>query len=301
MAKLGLTGTGKSFIGALLAKFIYMFSDLKILVVCYTNHALDQFLEDLLDIGIPSKSMVRIGGKSTARTEPILIQKQKTNFRFSRGDHATIDDFKAEIKTQATGLTAAFKRYLGQSSVGDAELLSYLQIEEERFYKAFKVPQSSDKMKKVGKGGRVAKDPYLIHWWQRGGHAGVFSDAPNVRKASEIWSMPKDSRQAIINQWVENIRKKEVETLCKTASQYNQVVDELEQKFKEKDGYILQSKRIIGCTTTGAAKYTRNIHEAAPDVVLVEEAGEILESHVITALGHAAKQLILIGDHKYAT
>jgi len=299
VAKLG-TGTGKSFIGALLAKFIYMFSDLKILVVCYTNHALDQFLEDLLDIGIPPKSMVRIGGKSTARTEPMLIQKQKTNFRFSRGDHATIDGLKAKIKTQTTGLTDAFKQYL-QSSVGDAELMSYLQIEEEQFYKAFKVPQSADKMKKVGKGGRVAKDFYLIHWWQRGGHAGIFSDAPNVREAREIWSMPKDSRQTIINQWVDNIRKKEVETLCKAASQYNKVVDELEQKFKEKDEYILKSKRIIGCTTTGAAKYTRNIHEAAPDVVLVEEAGEILESHVITALGHAAKQLILIGDHKYAT
>jgi superfamily I DNA and/or RNA helicase len=77
-------------------------------------------------------------------------------------------------------------------------------------------------------------------------------------------------------------------------------VNELDRKFKEKDGYILKSKRIIGCTTTAAAKYTRNIHDAAPDVILVEEAGEILESHVITALGHAAKQLVLIGDHKYA-
>ena len=299
MAKLGPTGTGKSFIGALLAKFIYMFSDLKILVVCYTNHALDQFLEDLLDIGISPKSMVRIGGKSTARTEPMLIQKQETNFRFSRGDHAMIDVIKAEIETRVTGLTDAFRRYL-QSSVGNADLMSYLEFEEEIFYKAFEVPQSADGMNKVVKGGRVADEFYLINWWQRGGHAGVFSNAPNVQAAREIWSMAKDSRQAIINQWVENIRKEEVEGLCEAASRYNKAVNELDQKFKEKDGYILKSKRIIGCTTTGAAKYTRNIHEAAPDVVLVEEAGEILESHVITSLGHAAKQLILIGDHQYA-
>ncbi|KOS16916.1 NFX1-type zinc finger-containing protein 1 [Escovopsis weberi] len=40
------------------------------------------------------------------------------------------------------------------------------------------------------------------------------------------------------------------------------------------------------------------IKSAEPDVVLVEEAGEILEAHVITALSPSVKQLILIGDHK---
>jgi superfamily I DNA and/or RNA helicase len=155
-------------------------------------------------------------------------------------------------------------------------------------------------MQVMGKGGRVADEFYLIRCWQRGGDPEIFSDAPNVLEACEIWSMPKASRQAIVNHWVEKIRKEEVERLCKTASQYNEIVDKLDRKFKEKDGYILKSKRIIGCTTTAAAKYTRQIRETAPDVVLVEEAGEILESHVITALGYTAKQLILIGDHKYA-
>ncbi|KIM42882.1 hypothetical protein M413DRAFT_26853 [Hebeloma cylindrosporum] len=293
----GPPGTGKSFIGALLAKVIYAFSDLKILVVCFTNHALDQFLEDLLDVDIPPASMVRLGGKSTTRTEPMLIQNQKTDFRFSRGDHAVINNFKAEIETRALGLTSAFRRYL-QSSTGNADLMSYLEFEEENFYSAFKVPESNDGMAPVGRGGRAADEFYLIHWWQRGGNPGIFSNAPNVLAAREIWSMPKELRQAMINRWVENIRKEEVEGLCKTASRYNAIVGELERKFREKDGYILKSKRIIGCTTTAAAKYTRTIHEAAPDVVLVEEAGEILECHVITALGHSAKQLILIGDHK---
>jgi hypothetical protein len=32
-------GTGKSFIGAILAKFIHDYSEQTILVVCYTNHA----------------------------------------------------------------------------------------------------------------------------------------------------------------------------------------------------------------------------------------------------------------------
>ena len=53
---------GKSFIGALIAQMIRENTDESILCVCYTNHALDQFLEHLLEHG--EKRIVRIGGRS---------------------------------------------------------------------------------------------------------------------------------------------------------------------------------------------------------------------------------------------
>jgi hypothetical protein len=40
------------------------------------------------------------------------------------------------------------------------------------------------------------------------------------------------------------------------------------------------------------------IKAARPSVLLVEEAGEILESHVLTALSDGIEHMILIGDHK---
>ncbi|GFH27467.1 uncharacterized protein HaLaN_25792, partial [Haematococcus lacustris] len=55
----GPPGTGKSFIGVMLSQAIVRHSQETILCVCYTNHALDQFLEALLDKGI--KDIVRIG------------------------------------------------------------------------------------------------------------------------------------------------------------------------------------------------------------------------------------------------
>lgn len=46
--------------------------------MCYTNHALDQFLEDLLDIGIDSSAIVRLGSKSSPRTSGLsLFEKKK--------------------------------------------------------------------------------------------------------------------------------------------------------------------------------------------------------------------------------
>ena len=38
---------------------------------------------------------------------------------------------------------------------------------------------------------------------------------------------------------------------------------------------------------------------AQPTVLLVEEAGEILESHIIAALSDKIEHVILIGDHRY--
>ena len=52
---------------------------------------------------------------------------------------------------------------------------------------------------------------------------------------------------------------------------------------------------MIGATTSGAAKNKAMLDAAEVTVVLVEEAGEILESHVITSLSSATKHLILIG------
>ncbi|KAI6121084.1 hypothetical protein F5141DRAFT_496683 [Pisolithus sp. B1] len=70
----------------------------------------------------------------------------------------------------------------------------------------------------------------------------------------------------------------------------------LSRKFGQASVEQLKTKRIIGCTTTGAAKFAEDIRAASPDVLLVEEAGEILESHVITALSSTTSQMILIGD-----
>jgi superfamily II DNA or RNA helicase len=68
-----LAGTGKSYIGALLAKALYEHTAETILVLSYTNHALDQFPEDLLDNGIPQQNVVRLGSKSTLRTSSMRL------------------------------------------------------------------------------------------------------------------------------------------------------------------------------------------------------------------------------------
>ena len=58
----GPPGTGKSFVGVLLTEIFLLSTDETILIVTFTNHALDDILEDLLNRGITN--LVRIGGRS---------------------------------------------------------------------------------------------------------------------------------------------------------------------------------------------------------------------------------------------
>ena len=54
----------------------------------------------------------------------------------------------------------------------------------------------------------------------------------------------------------------------------------------------------MGATITGASIHTKLIEQLAPKIVIVEEAAEILESGLISAIGNSVNHLIMIGDHK---
>ncbi|KAJ4487682.1 P-loop containing nucleoside triphosphate hydrolase protein [Lentinula aciculospora] len=302
----GPPGTGKSFIGALLAKIIHDFSSKSILVVCYTNHALDQFLEDLLDIGIPESDIVRLGGKSTVRTAPLALsslQKQKLGPRLTRLDWTQINALENQSSKLHAKLQSQCKKYTSMK-ISLGRVLSYLEFigddEDRRFYDALSVPNETElgDMTHVGKGGKGIGPTYLIEAWAKNRSPGIFMDHPRIRSANEIWSMPSKDRQNCISRWKTGIIRDVTESIHSLVEQFNTCLVQKEAIFMQKDGELVGRRRIIGCTTTAAAKYSEYIRMATPDVLLVEEAGEILESHVLTSLNPKTEQMILIGDHK---
>lgn len=83
MVFLGPPGCGKTFLGVRLAELFYhnrqRIDGCKrpILMICYTNHALDQFLSAIIKkLSLQPGQIVRVGGRSThPEIEPFLIQK----------------------------------------------------------------------------------------------------------------------------------------------------------------------------------------------------------------------------------
>lgn len=51
-------------------------------------------------------------------------------------------------------------------------------------------------------------------------------------------------------------------------------------------------------TTTSAARVQSTYNTLRSQIVIVEEAAEVLESHIVTSLSPSCKHLILIGDHQ---
>lgn len=56
-------GTGKTYIAINVARALLAHGANKLLIVTYTNHALDQILEAILDSGMSEEAVLRIGGR----------------------------------------------------------------------------------------------------------------------------------------------------------------------------------------------------------------------------------------------
>lgn len=90
----------------------------------------------------------------------------------------------------------------------------------------------------------------------------------------------------------------EREELSKLLERYEACRSELMTVRQASWAEVLRGVRVIGCTTTGAAKFKDVLADVTIGVLLVEEAAEILEAHVLTSLQPNTKHLIMIGDHK---
>jgi hypothetical protein len=291
------TGTGKSFIGALIAKILLDHTTETILVLTFTNHALDQYLIDLQNIGIAPSSMVRLGGRFSASTRALSISEQPNTYRMNPQTYQMIQEQKSQSEGYFDALSNKITSFTS-SQINYQSLLEYLEFSEDSdFFDAFQIPSTDDGFKFVGRDGTAATEEYLLRRWLDGNDAGAFRQDKEERFA-QIWEMGHGARIVCRNRWVREIVEEQVSAISNLARKYNECRARVEQLFNEKKAHILSQKRIIGCTTTGAAMYSEEIRKVSPGIVIVEEAGEILESHILTAMTANTKQLVLIGDHK---
>lgn len=293
-----VVGTGKSFIGALLVNAFHMLTNDRILVCCYTNHALDQFLEDLLKQGIPEATVVRLGSKPSPATASMALSAQTLAYRFDASDWESINDMRLSLEHQGELLEHAFSRF--RAPLRSSELLDHLESRYPTYFKALSVPPSDDDMTLIGGSGRAIGHTYLLSRWLSGQDAGVFNEHPNVLdpRAQNLWALPPGGRKILETKWSDQILGAQMKDILEAGDEYNDYQEPINRKFQERTRHVLRSKRIIACTTTGAAIFRDAIHDAGPEIIVIEEAGEVLECHALAALSDSTKRAVFIGDHK---
>lgn len=299
----GPPGTGKSFIGALIVAIILKFTEYRVLVLTYTNHALDQFLEDLLDIGVSGDNMVRLGSKFTPKTANIRLDElaKQPQHRFSHKINSVIRQTREESSDVHGRLAEAGSKLLASVTLDD--VLAMLEFSDEwtSFWAAFQVPEQVEGFAVVGKKNKLLRPANILDMWIRGKIPSKSVEAllaSNWRRLQSVWHIPIQSRGDLVNQWTSQVRREQIQEFVELAALSDTMRLQIESLYNESKRKVLREKRIIGCTTTAAAMYQSLIESAKPDVILGEEAAEILEAHIITALSSSVKQLVLIGDHK---
>lgn len=263
--------------------------------MCYTNHALDQFLEDLLDIGIDPSDIVRLGSKSSQRTESLGLFKQHPSYRRDHATWSTINALEADGNELKDTLNDSFQAYKNLTA-NDVSILDYLEFEEPDYFAALAVPDDEDGMVMVTQRGRPSRN-YLYARWRKNQDAGMYANLIPAH-CRDIWKLDKKLREEKDRTWRKALLNEQAESLSVRIALFNKCQNRLSATLGARNREILKSKRIIGCTTTAAAMYSEDIRHASPGIVLLEEAGEILESHVLTAMTAETKHLILIGDHQ---
>jgi len=229
----------------------------------------------------------------------MALSIQTHSYRFDEYDWEDIDDMRFSLGHRVDQLQHEFSQFIGPLSF--LTLLNHLGSTCPAYFEALSVPPADVDVTLIGKSGRAIGHTYLLSRWLRGWDAGVLHEHPNVVASEDVWDLSLEERKTLEARWNDEILETRTEAVLEAGDEYNKYRAHLSDKFQERTRRVLSSKRIIACTTTGAANFRNAIHHAGPEILVVEEAGEVLESHVLIALSNDTQRLILIGDHKCVT
>ncbi|CAK85699.1 unnamed protein product (macronuclear) [Paramecium tetraurelia] len=120
----------------------------------------------------------------------------------------------------------------------------------------------------------------------------------NQKQNYQIWEMPQAKRNVITRYIFSQKFQHLFQLLQREVDQYEIYVKQLKQAYIDRDMKYIQTKRIVGATLSGCAKYAEKLSNLKFNILVVEEAGEVLESNLIAVLSQQINHLILIGDHQ---
>ena len=115
---------------------------------------------------------------------------------------------------------------------------------------------------------------------------------------ANVYSVSVDDRKRLVAHWVDNIRDEKSNELFDEVKAADQSELESMKVYDEVDRRVLQTADVIGVTTSGLAKRIAALQHVRCKVVVCEEAGEVMEPHMLSALLPSVEHFIQIGDHQ---
>lgn len=243
-----------------------------ILCVCFTNHALDQFLEALVDRSVVNiGEIVRIGSRSTSELIKTRVLSKVIQHDRS-GNNAEFFSCRRNfysISTVAEGLAASL---MGK---GENLFATWLQEHEPNLFQNIE----EDHLQ--------SDDLEFCH--------GAFSESQVESSSTDPERRDRRNKLEVARQrFKQHIREK----ISQTYSQLQFAFEKLKDARLISKVRALKNVRVIGCTTSGAALNRKLLHAVGPAVIIGEEAAEACEGHLLSSFSPHTEHVVLVGDHE---
>ncbi|OJZ82064.1 hypothetical protein ASPFODRAFT_37198 [Aspergillus luchuensis CBS 106.47] len=241
--------------------------------------------------------MVQLGSKSTPHTKELELFEQSQNI-LDIDSWSFINQKRDELEEAIKKLQSYSTEY-SRDSIFKDDMLEYLEFSKDStFFDIFTIPEEPTSIQHIRRQGKSIGKYYLWNTWRHGQNPGTLHNLISPQHAY-IWTIAFSRHQKLMETWQRNILFKKSTKLVKLVRRCNILFKNLNKYFYHKQHYtVLENKQIMACTTNTAAQYAPALQVAKPDVVIIEETGEILENHILTAMTMDTQQLVLIRDHK---
>lgn len=110
--------------------------------------------------------------------------------------------------------------------------------------------------------------------------------------------MPPKLRWHLYFYWLNQYKIKLLEKKEKINREFRKDYKLYSEMRDIQDTQIMKDALVVGMTTTAAARLKSSLQALKSPIVIVEEAAEVLEAHIVCSLTNCCKHLILIGDHQ---
>jgi hypothetical protein len=291
----GPPGTGKSYTGVQLIRVSLANKAATkigpILVCTQTNHALDAILERSIDDGVGN--IVRIGGQSKSeRVKNVNLRMLAMQLDLTKIEKSTRWELTRKVEEETTEIDAllgAFASICTQPAVKD-----HLYQHHPTYHAQLFSSVDDEGYTLVRRGKETILDSWLRtsfpgSWRPRG-----LADLCDVN----LHHMSMVERWVVFNSWIAEMKYELDEKLNHALMSYDETKKRLNDITTELNLRVLQQANIIGVTTSGLARNLELLCGVNAKVLICEEAGEVLEAHMLTALLPSVEHCMLIGDHQ---
>eukprot|EP00898_Chlorokybus_atmophyticus_P005655 jgi/Chlat1/6090/Chrsp40S05670 len=114
----------------------------------------------------------------------------------------------------------------------------------------------------------------------------------------DAWQLNRAERNILLAALQRDVLEVERQECLQKMQEHQAELQQLTRLQQQDDMHLLRDAAVVGVTTSGGAKVQDLINAMGAHVVIVEEAAEVLEAHILASLSRQTQHLILIGDHR---